>query len=120
MLRGSQNGKRCSKGTELLKGAEAALSFVTHGKLDKCNIQAVSGRTGHALWQIAPSSSLLAPPATPPREGALGTISEEALLVAVTRSQIYPNSGIVRRSDGLSLSLSVQKGPLGPSSQCCF
>lgn len=60
MLRGSQNGKRCSKRTDLLKGAEAALSCVTRGKPDKWNIQAVSGRTGHALWQISPSSSLLA------------------------------------------------------------
>lgn len=38
-LRDRQNGKRCSKGTELLKEAEAALSCVTHGKFDKCNIQ---------------------------------------------------------------------------------
>lgn len=86
MLRGSQNGKRCSKGTELLKGAEAALSLVTRGKFDNCSIQEVSGRTGHALWQIAPSSSLPAPTPTLPWEEALGTISEEAFLVAVTQS----------------------------------
>lgn len=84
MLRDSQNGKRCSKGTELLKEAEAALSCVTRGKLDTCNIQAVSGRIGHALWQIAPCSLFahlspsLHPPATAlPWEEALGTTSEE-------------------------------------------
>lgn len=76
MLRCSQNGKRCSKGTELLEGAEAALS---RGKLDKCKIQAVRRRTGHALWQIAPSSFLLAPPHSGGGGAgrALGTISEE-------------------------------------------
>lgn len=67
---------------ERTPGAEAAPPCVTRGKLDARSIQAVSGRTGHALWQIAPSSSLLAhPPPTPPhptRKGALGTTSEEA------------------------------------------
>lgn len=87
MLRGSQNGKRCSKGTELLKGAEAALSLVTRGKLDNCSIQEVSGRTGHALWQFAPSPSLPVSTPTLSWEGALGTISEEAFLVAVTQSR---------------------------------
>lgn len=63
-LRDSQNGKRCSKGTELLKEAEAALSCVTRGKPDKCNIQAVSGRIGHAVWQTAPPSLLAHLPPT--------------------------------------------------------
>ena len=75
MLRGSQNGKRCSKGTELLKGAEAALSLVTRGKFDNCSIQEVSGRTGHALWQIAPSSSL--PPPTLHRQAQMALLPEK-------------------------------------------
>ena len=51
----------------LLRGAGAApcVCDVTRGELDQCNDQAVSGRAGHALWQIAPSSSLLAHPLLP-------------------------------------------------------
>lgn len=86
MFRGSQNGKRCSKGTELLKGVEAALPWVTRGKLETCDIQAVSGRIGHALWQIAPSSSLLLPA---PPNSTLGGSTWDHLrggLVVVTQS----------------------------------
>lgn len=81
--------KRCSKETRLLKGAEASLPCGTRGKLDKWNIQAVSGRTGHALWQIAPSSSLLAPLPPPLQSPTLGESTWDHLsegLMAVTHS----------------------------------
>lgn len=72
----SQDGKRCSR-NRTLQGAEAALPHVTRGKLEKCNIQAVGGRTGHALWQNTPSSLLFLPPSHPALGGgALGATSE--------------------------------------------
>lgn len=47
---------------ELLKGAEAALPRVTRGKLDECNIQAVSGNWSCSLANC----SLLLPPSPTP------------------------------------------------------
>lgn len=119
MLRGSQNGKRCSKGTELLKGAEAALPCDTHGKLDKCNIQAVSGRTGHALWQIAPSSSFLAHllPSLPlqphPGREHLGPPPRRPSDGGDSVSNLRSKLETSRRKWEPPLSLMGQQGPLG-------
>lgn len=119
MFRGSQNGKRCSKGTELLKGAEAALPCETHGKLDKCNIQAVSGRTGHALWQIAPSSSFLAHllPSLPlqphPGREHLGPPPRRPSHGSDSVSNLRSKLETSRRKWEPPLSLTGQQGPLG-------
>lgn len=119
MLRGSQNGKRCSKGTELLKGAEAALPCETHGKFDKCNIQAVSGRTGHALWQIAPSSSFLAHllPSLPlqphPGREHLGPPPRRPSDGGDSVSNLRSKLETSRRKWEPPLSLIGQQGPLG-------
>lgn len=102
---------------ELLKGAEAALPGVTRGKLDKCSIQAVSGRTGHALWQIAPSSSLPAPPL--PQDPTLGGSTWDpprgGLLVVVTQPCLSaPTCRLPSRKSGKHfLSLLGQQDTMG-------
>lgn len=100
-LRDSQNGKRCSKGTELPKEAEAALSCVTRGKLDKCNIQAVSGGIVHALWRIAAPSLLahLSPP-HPCHSPALGGSTWDHLRRGDSVLNLYPKLETSRRSRG--------------------
>lgn len=99
-----------------LKGAEAALPWATRGKLDECSIQAVSGRTGHALWQIAPSSSLGAPPL--PHHPTLGGSTRDppgGLLVVVTQPCISaPTCRLPsRRSGNHPLRPLGQQGTMG-------
>lgn len=86
---------------QLPKEAEAALSCVTHGKLDKCNIQAVSGGIGHALWRIAAASLLahLSPP-HPCHSPALGGSTWDHLRGGDSVPNLYPKLETSRRSGG--------------------
>lgn len=72
------------------KGAEAALPRVTRGKLEKCPMRAVGGKTGHAVGQVAPSSLPVTPHPALPWEGAAGPLRGP---VAMSQSRLCQEWG---------------------------